>query len=143
MLLVVGLAFDFPEVGTHGLFAIRLVLLCEEGGLVGGDFRQVFLTGLDRCCYRCETVAGVHLTYRRRRGTGDALQGTDVHTRAMFAGCRRYAVGSQNHLLVVGVLRLFVDFGKRSRNGFVECYRSCYCHSLLAMTRTTARSALV
>ena len=39
---VVRLFLQFPEEGTHGLFAVRGVLLSCESGLVGGDLHQVF-----------------------------------------------------------------------------------------------------
>ena len=143
LFLVIFLATNRPQVRFHGLLAVGEVFLGEEGGLVLGDLGQVFLTLDDHLSYGFEAETDCTLVVRERGCTGDVLQGTDVHTRTVFAGGRSGAVRSQNHLLVISVLRLFVDFGKRSRNGFVERYRSCNSHSLLAMTRTTARSALV
>ena len=41
---VVRLFLQLPEEGTHGLFAIRGILLSCESGLVGTDLHQVFRT---------------------------------------------------------------------------------------------------
>jgi len=45
VLSVVGVTFELPEVGPHGLVAARLVLLGEERCLVRGDLREIFHTG--------------------------------------------------------------------------------------------------
>lgn len=39
VLMVVLLSADVPQVRTHGLLAVGVVLLCEKGGLVSRDFR--------------------------------------------------------------------------------------------------------
>ena len=41
---VIRLFLQFPEEGTHGLFAVRGVFLSCESGLVGTDLHQVFRT---------------------------------------------------------------------------------------------------
>ena len=41
---VIRLFLQFPEEGLHGLFAVRLILLSSESGLVGGDLHEVFRT---------------------------------------------------------------------------------------------------
>ena len=56
MLLVVGVAADFPEVGAEGFLAVGCVLLGRESGLVGGEGGQVVLACLDRCRNGCETL---------------------------------------------------------------------------------------
>ena len=44
MLLVVDSAADSPEVRLHGFLALRQILLCEEGCVVGRDVLQILLT---------------------------------------------------------------------------------------------------
>ena len=140
MALVVLVAAHLPEVGVHRLLAVGEVLLCEEVNLVLGDLRQVFLTRRYHRSYRLEALADSHLFRFERRGTNRFLPQIDSVT--MRAGCRCLAVRTQQHLLVV-VLTTFLHFVECSGNIINSVAPYYFCHSLLAMTRTTARSALV
>ena len=67
--LVVQVAFELPEEGTHGLLAACLILLREERSLIGRDLAQVTRTGTDSCLYLDEAVASRGLVSAQRRGT--------------------------------------------------------------------------
>ena len=117
MLGVVRLFLQFPEEGTHGLFAIRLILLGCESLLVSGHLREVDRTCGYGCCYCRETRTDLGLLGGHRGRTSDRVQTADVQTRAVRALGRGYTVSSENHLLVGCVLGLFVDFGESTADG--------------------------
>ena len=66
MLLIPFLATDTPVPLFHGLCAVGLVLLSEEGLLVGRDLREVMTALLDHRCHADEAVADLVLTLRQR-----------------------------------------------------------------------------
>ena len=68
MRLIPLLTADAPVPLFHGLCAVRLVLLRDEGLLVGRDLRQVMTALNDHRCHADEAVADLMLTLRQRRG---------------------------------------------------------------------------
>ena len=143
VLLVVGLSADHPQIRFHGLFAIGGVLLCEESRLVLGDVREVFLTLEDHRCDCTEAVADVDFFGRHRSAAFVAVRIERVQTLAVrVSRCCRTVRRHQIITVIVTVLFLrsfqcALDILYTRRAYFR------FCHSLLAMTRTTARSALV
>ena len=133
MLLIIGSLFEAPEEGTHGLFAIRLILLGCESLLVSGHLREVDRTCGYGCCYCRETRTDLGLLGGHRGRTSDRVQTADVQTRAVRALGRGYTVSSENHLLVGCVLGLFVDFGESTADG-LDCVSIFYfCHARSAI----------
>ena len=128
--LIVGYLFEAPDVGEHGLFAIRLVLLGDEGLLVCRDLREVFQTCVHRGGDSSEAVAACNLVSRYRSRTRYGVQTADVKTRAVRAGGRGYTVGSENHLLVTCMRRLFVDLGKCTADGLDRVSILYFCHNV-------------
>ena len=68
MLRIIGSLFETPEISLHGLFAIRLILLSGESGLVSGDLHEVFRTSGYSCCHRREAVTNTRLVGTQRSG---------------------------------------------------------------------------
>ena len=141
--LVILLTADFPQVRLHGLLAVGKILLREEVNLVLSDGHEVRRTLLHHRCHRAEAVTSLQLLGGERRGTCNGAQTAEIDTGTVFRLRCSLAVGCEDHLLVCCVRRLLVDFGQCTADG-LDCVSILYfCHSLLAMTRTTARSALV
>ena len=127
MLLIVGGAFEAPDVGAEGGFA--LVLLCEESGIVvcvGGT------RSLDACVDSCgdggELGAHCYLVGRDRRGAGYGTESTEVDAGAIRAGSWCLTMRGENHLLVLGVRRFLVDLVQRARDGFKHRGIRSFCH---------------
>ena len=107
VLLVVVSALEGPEVGFHGTFAVRSVLLGVESGDVGVNLGHVLLTCFDRCGDSTETLTDKELVDGRRCGALCFV--TEIDAVAGVGLCRRYAVGSQKHLLAA-VLTVLARF---------------------------------
>ena len=80
---VVLLAAYFPQVRTHGLFTIGLILLRREVDLVLRDLREIFLTSLHSSCYSGEACACIQLLGRQRTRTLVRSALTDVQAGAV------------------------------------------------------------
>ena len=105
--LVVGFAFQLPEIFGHREASARLVLLLTEGDLVSGDLRQV-LAAIGYCRRDgCETLTHVQFGAGRHRAAFDLL--TQVQAVTVGIGGLRYAVGAEQHLLT-SVLRVLTGF---------------------------------
>ena len=107
--LVVGSELDLPVPGLEGLATTRLVLLGLEGFLVRGDLAHVFRAGCYCCRNSCEARASSHLVCARARGTLHFL--AQVQTVTIRVRSRRYAVGTQEHL-VAAVLSALTRFAE-------------------------------
>ena len=126
MLRIVLLPAYKPQIRLHGLLAACLVFLRQECILVGGELREVALTGLDHRCYRCEALAGLQLIAGR---LGAALRlRTHVQTVTILALGGRYAVGSQEHFCA-RVLTVLARFGECARHMVDTCTPCYFCHS--------------
>ena len=125
---VVLLAADVPVVGGHGLFATRRVLLRDEGLLVCHHLAQVATTRLNQSRYRRETVTCVDRVFGLRHRRVDRFEVTQEEAGTDTAGRRSRAVSCQYHLLVLGVLGLFVDFLEGTANSLdsVSPYYTCH-----------------
>ena len=66
VLLIPLLSTDFPVPLFHGRAAVGLVLLSDEGLLVGRDLRQVMTALLDHRSHADKAVADLVLTLRQR-----------------------------------------------------------------------------
>ena len=131
MFSIIGSGTYRPEVGLHGLFAVRRVLLREERCLVRRGELQAVLTSSYGCCDSGEAYAETHLLGRHRSRAGYGAQAADVEAGASRAGGFGYTVGCQDHLLVTGVLRLFVDFGEGTADGLDRVSPFYFCHNSL------------
>ena len=129
VLLVVRVTAYFPQVRLHGLFAIGGVALSEEVRLVGRDLHQILAAREHSCCDFREARASGELFRLRLGRARNSAQTADVQTAATFAGGSRYAVGSQNHLLVSRVLRLGVDLHQCAGNRLHGVIPFHFCHS--------------
>ena len=96
MLRIPRVAADLPQVGLHGLLAVRLVLLREEGCLVGRDVHQVLRASENSRCHCLEARTDLQFTSRQRRATLVAVGVKRVHalTIGVFGG--RLAKDSMN-----------------------------------------------
>ena len=101
MLGIVSLFLQFPEEGFHGLFAIRLILLSCESGLVSGDLHEVFGTSCYCCCHRREAVTNTRLFGTQRSGAFVTLGAKRID--ALTIGVRGccFAVGCHQIITVV------------------------------------------
>ena len=113
MLLIPLRAADAPIPLFHGLCAVRLVLLSDEGLLVGRDLREVMTALLNHRCNADEAVADLVLTLGQRRGAFHRY--TEVQTVALVRGGRSGSVRREQHLLA-GVLSVFLGFGQSAGN---------------------------
>ena len=66
MLRIVGGELETPQVRLVSLFAVRLVLLGDESGLVGRHLHQVLGTGCHGACDNAETVTDGRFTSRHK-----------------------------------------------------------------------------
>ena len=115
MLGVVGGAFEGPDVGAEGGFALGGVLLGKESGIVvcvGGT--RSLDAGVDGCGDGGELGSYCYLVGRDRRGAGYGTESTEVDAGAIRAGGWRLAMRGENHLLVLGVRRFLVDLVQRA-----------------------------
>ena len=129
LFLVVLLTTHIPEVGLHGLLAVREVLLGEEGGLVLGDLGQVFLTLDDHLSNGFEAETDCTLVVRERSGTVVAVFACDIDTNAVRVLRRCYAVRTDEvgSVLVAG----FLDrFGHRATNVLNTVCIFYQCHNI-------------
>ena len=133
VLLIPLFAADFPVPFLHGLAAVRLALLRDEGLLVGRDLREVMTALLDHRCHADEAVADLVLTLRQRRGALNRL--TEVDAVAITRGGCSGAVGRKQHLLA-GVLSVFLGFSQCSGNRADTRIVSNYCH-IIAWAETS------
>ena len=108
--MIVSSGFEAPDVGTHGSFATRGVLLsiegCEIGCLLGG----VVQTGVDGRGDGGELGPDRGLFGSHGRGARDGIEVTEVDTRAIRRGGWCFTVSREHHLLVCRVRRLLVNF---------------------------------
>ena len=109
MLLIPFLAAHAPVPLFHGLCAARLVLLREEGLLVGRDLREIVRALLDHRSNADEAVADLVLALGQRRFAFHRL--AEVDAVALVGGGCRGAVGRKQHLLA-GVLTVILGFGQ-------------------------------
>ena len=109
MLLIPLLAADAPIPLFHGLCAARLVLLREEGLLVGRDLREIVRALLDHRSDADEAVADLVLTLGQRSRALNRL--AEVDAVALVGGGCRGAVGRKQHLLA-GVLTVILGLGQ-------------------------------
>ena len=143
MRCIVGITANLPEVSFHRLLAAGLVFLCEVRGTVLRLVLQVVRTFCHRCCNGREAAAGLQLQSRRSGFAGDGTQTSHVDAATIRRGRFGYTVGGEDHFLVTCVLRFLVDFGECTADGLNRVSPFYFCHSLLAITRATAGSALV
>ena len=129
MLCIIRSAFEAPDIGAEGGFALGGVLLCEESGIVvcvGGT------RSLDACVDSCgdggELGSYLGLFGGYRRGAGDGTESTEVDAGAIRAGGWCLTMRGENHLLVLGVRRFFVDLVQRAGDGFKHRGIRCFCH---------------
>ncbi len=94
----------------HGLCAVRLVLLRDEGLLVGRDLREVMTALLDHRSNADEAVADLVLTLRQRRGAFVAIRIEGVQTLTIGVSGRRGAVGGNEIVAVVVTILFFRSF---------------------------------
>ena len=111
MVLIVGIAFDFPEPFLEGLATTRLVLLSGEGSLVLREGREVLRTNSNGTGYGYEAVTDADFLLRDRRAAGDGTDSAQVQAGTVGVGGRCYTVSGENHFLVGCVRRFLVDFG--------------------------------
>ena len=136
MLLIPFLAADAPIPLFHGLCAARLVLLREEGLLVGRDLREIVRALLDHRSNADEAVADLVLTLGQRSRALNRL--AEVDAVALVGGGCCGAVGRKQHLLA-GVLSVILGFGQcagdRADTGII----TYYCHVVRAMAQNDSR----
>ena len=109
MLLVQLLSADAPVRLLHGLCAARLVLLREEGLLVGRDLREIVRALLDHRCHADKAVADLVLTLRQRRTAFH--RSTEIDAVAPVGGRCSGTVRREQHLLAA-VLTALSGFGQ-------------------------------
>ena len=109
VLLVVGLSFDFPEVGLHGLATTRFVLLREEGCAVSCDLREVFGAGVNRGGDGTEAQTSGNALLRLADVLAVGVTLADVETRAIRIRGRGVAVRT-DEVITVTVTIYFLRF---------------------------------
>ena len=109
MLLIPLLTADTPVPLFHGLCAARLVLLREEGLLVGRDLREVMTALLNHRCHADKAVADLVLTLRQRSAAFH--RSTEIDAVALVRGRCSGSVGREQHLLAA-VLTALSGFGQ-------------------------------
>ena len=109
MLLIPLLSANFPIPLFHGLCAVRLVLLREEGLLVGRDLREIVRALLDHRSNADEAVADLVLTLRQRRAAFH--RSTEIDAVALVGGRCSGSLGREQHLLAA-VLTALSGFGQ-------------------------------
>ena len=132
MLCIIRSAFEGPDVGAEGGFALGGVLLCEESGIVvcvGGT--RSLDAGVDSCGDGGELSAHLGLFGGYRRGARDRAESTEVDAGAIRAGGWCLTMRGEYHLLVLGVRGFLVDLVQRARNGFKHRGIRCFCHRLV------------
>ena len=134
MLCIVRVAADLPEVRLEGLLAERRVLLRQERCLVGTQRAQVLRA--ERYClrYRLEAYADQRFVRARRSGAFVRIRLADIQSLTIRVRSRCHAVGTDQVRAVV-VTFCFLRFCQCSGYRINTGRKSCYCHSLLAMTR--------
>ena len=125
LFLVIFLATNLPEVSFHRLLAVSEVLLGEEGGLVLGDLRQVFLTLDDHLCHGLESQSNRSFVVRQRRRALRLL--TQVQSVTFTTRCRRHSVGTKQHLLTT-MLRATARFTQCARHMVNSRTPFYFCH---------------
>ena len=109
MLLIPLLTADTPIPLFHGLCAVRLVLLREEGLLVSRDLREIVRALLDHRCHADKAVADLVLTLRQRRAAFH--RSTEIDAVALVGGGCCGSVRREQHLLAA-VLTALSGFGQ-------------------------------
>ena len=109
MLLIPFLATDTPVPLFHGLCAVGLVLLREEGLLVSRDLREIVTELLDHRCYADKAVADLVLTLRQRSAAFH--RSTEIDAIAPVGGRCSGTVRREQHLLAA-VLTALSGFGQ-------------------------------
>ena len=125
MLRIIGSLFETPEISLHGLFAIRLILLCCESGLVSRNLHEVFGTSRYCCCHRREAVTNTRLVGTQRSAAFVTLGAKRID--ALTIGVRGccFAVGCHQIITVV-VTVLFLRSFQCARDRLDS--RNAYCH---------------
>ena len=95
MLRIVGGELEAPQVTLVSLFAVRLVLLGDESGLVGRHLHQVLGTGCHGACDDAEAVTSCH--FGRPNGSGTLHFAPQIQSITFVTGGSRYAVCCQKH----------------------------------------------
>ena len=113
--LIVGDLLEAPEIRFHRFLAIRLILLGEEGLLVGGDLREIFRTCINCRCDSSEAVAACHLVSRYRSRTLVAVGIEGVQTLAVGVLRRSTAVGCHQIITVIVTVLLFRSLSANER----------------------------
>ncbi len=129
--MIVSSGFEAPDVGTHGSFATRGVLLSIEGCKVGCLLGGVVQTGVDGRGDGGELGPDRGLASCHGRGARDGIEITKVDTRAIRRGGRCFTVSREHHLLVCRVRRLLVDLVQSARDGLKHRGIGCLCHFAL------------
>ena len=109
--VVLGTA-DFPEVGVHGCFASRCVLLRLEVNLVLRDFGEVLFARRDHGLYGGESFACREFRHRRLCSASVGIRFSDVESRAIGVLCRSDAVCSDEVVAMFVTVNFF---------GFCQC----------------------
>ena len=126
---VIGCRLERPDVRTEGGLAVGGVLLGEEGCVVRGVVgSRGFDASVDSCGDGGELGSYLGLFGGYRRGAGDRAESTEVDAGAIRAGGWCLTMRGENHLLVLGVRRFFVDLVQRARDGFKHRGIRCFCH---------------
>ena len=109
MRLIPFRAADAPVPLFHGLCAVRLVLLSDEGLLVGRDLREVMTALSDHRSNTDKAVADLVLTLRKRSRAFH--RSTEIDAVALVRGRCSGTVRREQHLLAA-VLTALTGFGQ-------------------------------
>ena len=130
MLRIISLFLQFPEVGFHGFYTIRLILLSCESGLVSGDLHEVFRTSGYCCCHRREAVTLSRLVGGYRSGALHFLAQEQAVTIRVGGSCR--SVRAKQHL-VAAVLRVLTRLTQCAGHMINTGTPFYFCHSRSAI----------
>ena len=122
---VVSVAFDHPIPRFQCLLSSGQILLSQERLLIGCDFGEIFATSVHRLCYRREADACKELVLGRGCCAFGLL--AEVQAVALVALCRRYAVGTEQHLRAA-VLTVLAGFTQCARYGINTGAPFYMCH---------------
>jgi len=106
--------------------------------LVSTDLVEVARARLNQSCYRAEALASHHLVLRHRSAAGDGTQTAQIDAVAVGVGRGSNTVGTEDHLLIGCVRRLFVDFDESTADGLNRVSPFYLCHKGSAFAEQTA-----